>query len=522
MNIVKKPFLNIFRILFVIVILSAINLNLAFAKTTNFSVSKIDKLRADINDKRVECKLDAYTWNDAELAPGITPVRATHMKDLREAIVEVYELPPLNGTYGYADVNMTMMKESHIEEIQTALDGATCCGDGTCDVVENSSNCAADCIEVQVPETLAAIAGGGRWIELAWKAAFYSEELKYIFVLQKSNSSTFSPLITSISTTRSLVRDTDISYRVKYYYRVRLEINLDSGNQSVSDWSNVVSATACIEGLLWDGNSCESICETECVGYIDEGSCPNCNSPFTVPYEDLYGCNGPCGCDCRPASGYSMLCSDYSVKNCPTSDGCSLDCAGSATASCGDGLSEVPEECDNGRNNGKPCNPSGGTCTYCSDTCTIIEVSMPCNDDNIIDDDEECDNGRSNGTACEPAYDKICEYCSSACKIVEVIGPYCGDGICNDEDENSSTCSVDCQETCGNGTIDSGEECDGNESPCVPPYDGSCEYCSNCSLETVTGSYCGDGTCNSGNETSNTCSADCAAVCGDDVINHGE
>jgi len=51
---------------------------------------------------------------------------------------------------------------------------------------------------------------------------------------------------------------------------------------------------------------------------------------------------------------------------------------------------------------------------------------------------------------------------------------------------------------CGDGFIDTGleEQCDygeGNGIPCEPEYGDSCEYCSSeCTLEEVTGGYCGD------------------------------
>ncbi|MCA9487529.1 MAG: hypothetical protein KC516_01055 [Nanoarchaeota archaeon] len=56
---------------------------------------------------------------------------------------------------------------------------------------------------------------------------------------------------------------------------------------------------------------------------------------------------------------------------------------------------------------------------------------------------------------------------------------------------------------CGNGIIESGEECDDGDSNgnlCSPQYGSSCDYCSNsCTIETIQGDYCGDGIVN-GNE----------------------
>ena len=56
-------------------------------------------------------------------------------------------------------------------------------------------------------------------------------------------------------------------------------------------------------------------------------------------------------------------------------------------------------------------------------------------------------------------------------------------------------------ETCDNGTL--------NGQACTPLYGSSCTYCStSCKNVTLTGPYCGDGTCN-GNENCSTCSQDC-------------
>jgi len=87
---------------------------------------------------------------------------------------------------------------------------------------------------------------------------------------------------------------------------------------------------------------------------------------------------------------------------------------------------------------------------------------------------------------------------------------------------------------CGDGYLDSGEQCDdgsSNGNVCSPSYDSSCTYCSSsCTTITLYGEYCGDGTCN-GPETCGTtntapeCNSDCGtcpADCGDGDIDSGE
>ena len=65
---------------------------------------------------------------------------------------------------------------------------------------------------------------------------------------------------------------------------------------------------------------------------------------------------------------------------------------------------------------------------------------------------------------------------------------------------------------CGNGIVESGEGCDAgsqNGIVCSPSYGSSCNYCSSqCLTTTIQGARCGDGVCNGG-ESSTSCLVDC-------------
>jgi cysteine-rich repeat protein len=175
---------------------------------------------------------------------------------------------------------------------------------------------------------------------------------------------------------------------------------------------------------------------------------------------------------------------------------------------CGDDTQDAGEECDDGNNlNGDGCD-SNCVVEYCGDQkCNDEEDSNSCPGDcpilTVCGDDtqdagEECDDGNNlNGDGCD-----------SNC-VVE----YCGDQKCNDG-EDSNSCPGDCPilTVCGDGTQDSGEECDdGNNLN----GDG-CD--SNCVVE-----YCGDNKCNNG-EDSSSCVQDCPLppVCGDGNTDVGE
>jgi hypothetical protein len=115
--------------------------------------------------------------------------------------------------------------------------------------------------------------------------------------------------------------------------------------------------------------------------------------------------------------------------------------------------------------------------------------------------------------------------------------------VCMDEYSRMGTCKFSgeycwCSVNCGNGQVDSDEDCDGenlNGGTCEglvgDEYIGSVKCDSNCKYDTSDciieeKVFCGDGSCN-GDETCSSCSVDCGgcpplAFCGDGICNNGE
>ncbi len=149
-----------------------------------------------------------------------------------------------------------------------------------------------------------------------------------------------------------------------------------------------------------------------------------------------------------------------------------------SAATCGDGNYEPAcEQCDDGTAN------SDSAPNACRTDCTRAGCG-----DGVIDAGEQCDDGNT----------QSCDGCSSTCQVE--AGYRCGDGIreracgerCDDGAANSDStpdaCRSDCKlARCGDGVVDSDEECDDGNTV-------SCDGCSfDCKLESAMADADGNG-----------------------------
>jgi|GEM_PF-2182186 len=188
-------------------------------------------------------------------------------------------------------------------------------------------------------------------------------------------------------------------------------------------------------------------------------------------------------CDDLGCGSGSLTCNECKIDI----SGCSNPSCFSSQEYCGDELINLDENCDL---------PDNG-----------VYANLLCSDKNIDwSGNIQCIN---------------CKYNYNNCF-------YCGDGACNSPDENSINCSTDCLEiaVCGDSKITPPEECEDtnlNGETCVSQgYTGGTLSCipvdqiSECMFDKSNCFMCGDGACNSPDESPINCPIDCG-TCGNGV-----
>jgi cysteine-rich repeat protein len=244
------------------------------------------------------------------------------------------------------------------------------------------------------------------------------------------------------------------------------------------------------DGSDFGGATCQSL------GFA--GGTLSCSGTCTL---DTTGCT-MCGngsidsgeqCDGANLNGQTCMTRGFDGGTLGCNTGCSFDTSSCTTITCGNGTIEGNEDCDGADLNGQTCVSQGfaggtlacepGSCAFDTSGCTM------CGNGNI-DANEQCDGANLNGATCESqgfpgggtlvCYANCTAFDVSSCSMstcgngVLDTGEDCDDNNTTDSDGCSSMCQVEdgygcegapsvCSLLCGNGHIDDGEECDGTD-----------------------------------------------------------
>ncbi len=365
------------------------------------------------------------------------------------------------------------------------------CGDGHCSGSENESNsCPRDC------------GGNENWVSHTW--TFRNGETESSFILNRTDSE-YMAYVAEVDAQCSGID------RNQFFWRA------GAGDDSPENWRNFgipdcSGVNECNGNGRCDGNETIENCPAECFIGID-GTC-NVNGICEVG-ETSVSCWSDCGnqegCDPNAANGYteSFAC-NYS--ECPNGcdfnpKGCPIACEGEGSY-CGDAI------CDPGEEGACFIDCPDGTCG--DGLCLGSETTDTCS--------EDCGE-RGEAGFCG---DAICQ----ASEDTQSCPRDCDRKVCpategNDYSDNSycaSNCAHGCEWDevgCPTGCT-APPSCEPNSANAFRTQPGECNagICSygcvydhnNCAIRcsTASGSYCGDGLCDSGESASN-CPSDCGS-----------
>lgn len=301
--------------------------------------------------------------------------------------------------------------------------------------------------------------------------------------------------------------------------------------------NNTTSGVVCGDGLVGSGETCDSAiadgvgsCPTECRApachtATVRGTPAACDAECLVEPVGCADGDGCCsiGCDATTDSDCTNICGDGVIapnelcdSNCPTTCGsptacssvelvgdptrCSAQCVERAIEICQGGDGCCPPSCD--ANHDADCGASCGNGT--------LEPGESC--------DADCPTSCDDGVACtRDLRAGAPETCNVVCLHEEVRVCVGGDGCCPAGCTSAS--DSDCSATCGDGSLDPGELCDGNcpascndGNACTRDMlRGAASTCNaQCTYENINVCQGGDGCCPAG--CSNANDSDCSCT----------
>jgi cysteine-rich repeat protein len=173
----------------------------------------------------------------------------------------------------------------------------------------------------------------------------------------------------------------------------------------------------CGDGEITGSEQCDGEDDTWggqlCSGGSDDGD------PCSTGSDCASGVCGGSGVYASCATGYTrvMPCDDDAGATCQyIGNWTSLTCT--EIGSCGDGVVDPDEQCDDGNSDS-------------TDSCTAQCTTNVCGDGYLYSGEEECDEGTGNGGGCDAGYGSTCSACTTSCRQVVSSGAFCGDGVTN-------------------------------------------------------------------------------------------
>ncbi len=264
--------------------------------------------------------------------------------------------------------------------------------------------------------------------------------------------------------------------------------------------NNIIEGTEECDGANLGGKTCGSVgysggtlgCRADCT--LDTSGCSVCGNGTAEDGEECDGSSlGGATCSTLGYQGGTLACGAT----------CRYNTSACYNVVCGDGDITGTEQCDGSNLGGATCASLGyvGGSLACTSGCSFNVAGCSMCGDGSVDSGEQCDGADFNGQTCvTEGFDAGSLACNANCTL------------------NYTGCSTF---TCGDGSVNGADECDGSnldgETCTTLGYTGGTLSCSSsCTFNTASCSVCGNGVIDSGEEcddgntaTNDGCSASC-------------